>query len=93
MASLSPLPQNTAQWWRGFSLVLVATFALSLQNVIARIAQLPKVIPVLGGLFQLGGYISPDANKLQVSLLVLLLRVTFVVPILWMLLPAIKRDA
>lgn len=73
--------------------MLVATFALSLQNVIARIAQSPKVIPVLGGLFQLGGYISPDANKLQVSLLVLLLRVTFVVPILWMLLPAIKRDA
>jgi len=92
-SSSSRLLPNAAQWWRGFMFVLIATLALSLQNVLARIAQSPKALPILGGLFQLGGYVEPDANKLKVSLFVLLLRVTFVVPLLWLLLPVIKRDA
>jgi len=92
-SSSSRFSPNAAQWWRGFGFVLLATLALSLQNVFARVAQSPKALPILGGLFHLGGYVEPDANKLKVSLLVLLLRVTFVVPLLWLLLPAIKRGA
>lgn len=83
----------STQWLKGLGLVLLATLALSLQNVIARIATSPAPIPILGGIFQLGGYIAPDADKLQVSLLVLLLRVTCVVPLLWLVLPIIKPGA
>lgn len=83
----------SSRWWRGFMLVLLATLALSLQNVLARIAQSPKVLPIFAGLLQLGGYVPADANKLQVSLLVLLLRISFVIPILWLILPLLKQDA
>ena len=95
MSTPSPVSasSSSSQWWRGLSFVLLATLALSCQNVIARIAQSSKVLPVLGGIFSLGGYISPDASKLHVSLLVLLLRVSFVVPLLWLLLPVIKKGA
>lgn len=82
----------SSQWLKGLGLVLLATLALSLQNVIARIATSPNPIPILG-LFELGGYIAKDADKLQVSLLVLLLRVSCVVPLLWLVLPIIKPGA
>jgi drug/metabolite transporter (DMT)-like permease len=95
MTTPSPVSVSSSStlWWRGLGFVLLATLALSCQNVIARIAQSSKVLPVLGGIFSLGGYIDPDASKLHVSLLVLLLRVSFVVPLLWLLLPAIKKGA
>lgn len=84
----------SAQWWRGLTLVLLATLALSLQNVLVRIAQSAKPMPILGGLSQLGGYVTPDpGNPFQVPLLVLLMRISFVVPILWLMLPAIKSGA
>jgi drug/metabolite transporter (DMT)-like permease len=76
----------SSQWWRGLGFVLLATLALSLQNVIARIATSTSSKKILGGIFELGGYVAADADKLQVSLLVLLLRVSFVVPLLWLLL-------
>ena len=72
---------------------MLATLALSLQNVLARITQSPKVLPLLGGALQLGGYVAADANKLQVSLLVLLLRIRFVIPFLWLMLPLLKPGA
>lgn len=84
---------GTSQWWRGLSLVLLATLALSCQNVLARIAQSPKVLPVLGGIFHLGQYVPANADKLQVSLVVLMLRVSFVVPLLWLALPILKKGA
>jgi drug/metabolite transporter (DMT)-like permease len=86
-------PKSSVRWWQGFGLVLLATLALSLQNVLARIAQSSKSLDILGGLLQLGGYVEPTADKLQVSLLVLLLRISFVIPILWLLLPVIKSGA
>lgn len=95
MATSSPTSESSssAQWWRGLVLVLLATLALSLQNVVARIAQSPKALAILGGITDLGGYIDPHADKLQISLLVLFLRVSFVVPILWLILPTIKSGA
>ncbi len=78
------------RWWLGVSLVLLATLCLSLQNVFARIAQSVKPLTLLGGL-QLGGYIPADADKIQVSLLVLFLRISFVLPILWLMLVAFRR--
>lgn len=76
----------SSQWLKGLGFVLLATLALSLQNVIARVATSPSAKKILGGIFELGGYVTPDADKLQVALLVLLLRVSFVVPLLWLLL-------
>ena len=83
----------SSQWWRGVILVLFATLCLSLQNILARVAQSPRVLPILGGLTQLGGYVAKDADKLQVSLLVLLIRISFVIPILWLIMPMIKQEA
>jgi drug/metabolite transporter (DMT)-like permease len=95
MATSSPdsASSSSSQWLRGLGLVLLATVALSLQNVIARIAQSPKALPILGGIINLGGYIDPAADKIQVSLLVLLLRVSFVVPLLWLIMPVFKPGA
>ena len=76
----------SSQWLKGLGFVLLATLALSLQNVIARIATSTSSKKILGGIFELGGYVTVDADKLQVSLLVLLMRVSFVVPLLWLLL-------
>lgn len=85
--------KSSVQWWQGFGLVLLATLALSLQNVLARVAQSPKPLSIFGSLLHLGGYVEPTADKLQVALLVLLLRISFVIPILWLLLPMIKSGA
>jgi len=76
----------SSQWLKGLGFVLLATLALSLQNVIARIATSTSSKKILGGIFELGGYVTADADKLQVSLLVLLIRVSFVVPLLWLFL-------
>jgi len=47
-----------SQWLQGLGLVLLATLALSLQNVIARVATSTRPISILGGLFELGGGMS-----------------------------------
>jgi len=95
-----PLPSNTVpdsvsaakQWGRGLTLVLLATLFLSLQNNLVKLAQAPTPIPVLGGL-QAGGYVTPDLhNPFQVPLLVLLVRITFLLPLLWMLLPSLRSS-
>jgi drug/metabolite transporter (DMT)-like permease len=75
-------------------LVLSATLFLSLQNVFVKIAQSPKPLALFGGLLNLGGYVVPNpTNLFQAPLLVLLVRITFLVPILWLLLPRLKPDA
>ena len=92
------LPSNAAsdrvstakQWWRGLTLVLLATLFLSLQNNLVKLAQAPIPITVLGGM-QAGGYVTPDLhNPFQVPLLVLLVRITFLLPLLWVLLPSLR---
>ncbi|MEG4576759.1 DMT family transporter [Microcoleus sp. N3A4] len=95
MATSSPDSASSfsARWLRGLSLVLLATVAVSLQNVITRIALSPKAIPILGGIINLGGYIDPTADKMQVTLLELLLRISFVVPLSWLIMPVFKPGA
>ena len=92
------LPSNTPsdpvsaakQWWRGLVLVLLATLFLSLQNNLVKLAQAPAPLSILGGL-QVGGYVIPDPhNPFQVPLLVLLVRITFLLPLVWALLPALR---
>ncbi len=90
MTSSSP---SSRQWWQGLILVLLATFFLSLQNNLVKVAQSTKLIPILGGLFQAGGYVHASSNPFQIPLLVLLVRITFLLPILWAILPRLKPGA
>lgn len=90
-SSSAKISSVSVRWWRGFVLVLLATLCLSLQNILVKIAQSPKSILVLGGLFKVGGYVTPDPHHpLQVPFLVLLVRISFVVPLLWLLLPQLN---
>lgn len=96
MATSSSASDSTpaTRWWRGLTLVLLATLFLSLQNNLVKVAQAPTEIPVLGGLFKLGGYVTADpSNFLQVPLLVLLVRITFLLPLLWIILPLLRPGA
>jgi drug/metabolite transporter (DMT)-like permease len=92
MSSSSASSDLLKRWWKGLVLVLLATLCLSLQNVIARIAQSSQPLHLLGGLLELGGYVNPKSDKIQVSLLVLFLRISFVLPILWVMLIAFRRQ-
>ena len=68
-------------WWRGSGLVLLATLCFSLQNILVKIAQSPHPIALFGGWLKLGGYVTPDPhNPFQVTFLVLLVRISLVVP-------------
>lgn len=83
----------SSKWWSGLILVLLATLFLSIQNVLVRIAQYNGKYPlkILGGLIPSNIYAEPDpTNPFQVPLLVLLVRITFVVPLLWSVLPVIR---
>ena len=86
----SDAADSSKQWWRGLVLVLLATLFLSLQNNLVKIAQAPTPIVVLSS-FHLGGYVVPDAhNPFQIPLLVLLVRITFLLPLLWSILPSLR---
>ncbi len=98
MATSAPESSSLApsQWWRGLTLVLLATLFLSIQNVLVRIAQYDGKYPlkIIGGLIPANIYVIPDPTiPLQVPLLVLLVRITFVVPLLWSMLPLLKPGA
>ena len=81
-------------WWRGSGLVLLATLCFSLQNILVKIAQSPHPIALFGGWLKLGGYVTPDPhNPFQVTFLVLLVRISLVVPLLWLLLPKLNSQA
>ncbi|TYQ27894.1 DMT family transporter [Pseudanabaena sp. UWO310] len=83
----------SSQWWRGLIMVLLATLFLSIQNVLVRIVQYNGKYPlkILGGLIPSNVYVDADpANPLQVPLLVLLVRIAFVVPLLWTVLPVLR---
>jgi drug/metabolite transporter (DMT)-like permease len=85
-----------SQWWRGLILVLLATLFLSIQNVLVRIVQYNGKYPlkILGGLIPSNVYVEADpTNPLQVPLLVLLVRIAFVVPLLWSVLPVLRPGA
>lgn len=96
MATSSSASDSTAtsQWWRGLILVLLATLFFALQNIFVRIATSDKPMRILGGMLSLGGYVLKDPNNLfQVPLLVLLVRITLVLPVLWIILPLLKPGA
>ena len=94
LPSPNSMSRGFSPWWRGVVLVLLATLCLSLQNILVKIAQSPKSIPVLGGLLNLGGYVTPDpGNLFQVPFLILLIRISFVVPSLWLILPRLHPGA
>lgn len=96
MATSSSASDSTSasQWWRGLTLVLLATLFFALQNVFVRIATSAQPMRILGGLLSLGGYVMKDPNNpFQVPLLVLLVRITLLLPILWIILPLLKPGA
>ncbi len=72
-------------WWLGFVLVLGASVVLSLQNILVRVIFSNSNI---FGLFQFGGLIKPSVPN---SFMLLLLRMLFATPIMWLVAKAIFR--
>jgi drug/metabolite transporter (DMT)-like permease len=72
-------------WWFGFILVLGASVVLSLQNILVRVIFSNSNI---FGLFQFGGLIKPSVSN---SFMLLLLRMLFATPIMWLVAKAIFR--
>jgi drug/metabolite transporter (DMT)-like permease len=64
-------------WWYGFFLVLGASLVLSLQNILVRVIFSNSNIL---GLFEFGGLIAPSIPN---SFALLLLRMLFATPIMW----------
>jgi len=72
-------------WWFGFVLVLGASVVLSLQNILVRVIFSNSNIL---GLFQFGGLIKASVPN---SFMLLLLRMAFATPIMWMVAKVIFR--
>jgi drug/metabolite transporter (DMT)-like permease len=73
------------EWWVGFILVLGASVVLSFQNILVRIIFFKSNI--LGG-FNFGGLIQPSVTN---SFVLLLLRMAFATPIMWIVAKVIFR--
>ncbi|PZV16995.1 MAG: hypothetical protein DCF20_07560 [Pseudanabaena sp.] len=72
-------------WWIGFILVLGASVVLSLQNILVRVVFSNSSI---FGLFSFGGLIKPTVPN---SFMLLLLRMLFATPIMWIVAKFIFR--
>jgi len=72
-------------WWLGFILVLGASVVLSFQNILVRVIFSNSSI---FGLFHFGGLIKPSVPN---SFMLLLLRMLFATPIMWMVAKFIFR--
>lgn len=72
-------------WWLGFILVLGASVVLSLQNILVRVIFFDSSI---FGLFQFGGLIKASVPN---SFVLLLLRMAFATPIMWIVAKTIFR--
>lgn len=70
--------KRTNEWWYGFLLVLGASIVLSLQNILVRVIFSSSNIL---GMFKFGGLIEPTV---QHSFTLLLLRMLFATPIMWL---------
>ncbi len=88
----SPEPTTPVQstkhlndWWLGFVLVLGASVVLSLQNILVRVIFSNSNIL---GIFNFGGLIKPSIPN---SFMLLLLRMLFATPIMWMVAKFIFR--
>jgi len=83
-----PVVQPTkrmSDWWVGFILVLGASVVLSLQNILVRVIFSNSNI---FGLFSFGGLIKPTVPN---SFMLLLLRMLFATPIMWLVAKFIFR--
>ncbi len=78
-------PKQLNDWWLGFILVLGASVVLSLQNILVRVIFSNSSI---FGLFQFGGLIKPSVPN---SFILLLLRMLFATPIMWIVAKFIFR--
>jgi drug/metabolite transporter (DMT)-like permease/predicted RNA-binding protein with PIN domain len=77
-STLAQPAKRINDWWTGFMLVLGASVVLSFQNILVRIIFFKSSI---FGLFQFGGLIQASVPN---SFILLLLRMTFATPIMWM---------
>ncbi|WP_103667542.1 DMT family transporter [Pseudanabaena sp. BC1403] len=88
LESEPPIVQPTKRlndWWVGFILVLGASVVLSLQNILVRVIFSNSNIL---GIFSFGGLIKPSIPN---SFILLLLRMLFATPIMWMVAKFIFR--
>jgi len=83
--SLAQPTKRLNDWWFGFVLVLGASVVLSLQNILVRVIFSNSNIL---GLFQFGGLIKASVPN---SFMLLLLRMAFATPIMWMVAKVIFR--
>ena len=83
--SLSQPTKRINDWWLGFILVLGASIVLSLQNILVRVVFSQSNI---FGIFQFGGLIKPSVPN---SFMLLLLRMLFATPIMWIVAKTIFR--
>jgi len=66
----------------GFTMILLYSLALSLQNVVTRVIVKPEPSDILGGVLRLGSYIAPSFGN---AVLLLMLRMVFVVLVMFVL--------
>jgi drug/metabolite transporter (DMT)-like permease len=66
----------------GFTMILLYSLALSLQNVVTRVIVKPEPSEILGGVLRLGSYIAPSFGN---AVLLLMLRMIFVVLVMFFL--------
>ncbi len=88
LESTPPVVQPTRRmndWWVGFTLVLGASVVLSLQNILVRVIFSNSSI---FGMFNFGGLITPTVPN---SFMLLLLRMLFATPIMWLVAKFIFR--
>ncbi len=84
VAPVQPAKQLN-EWWLGFILVLGASVVLSFQNILVRIIFFNSSIL---GAFNFGGLIQPSVAN---SFILLLLRMAFATPIMWIVAKVIFR--
>ncbi|MBD2178258.1 EamA family transporter [Pseudanabaena sp. FACHB-1998] len=83
--NVAPPAKRLNDWWFGFILVLGASVVLSLQNILVRVIFSSSNI---FGLFQFGGLIKASVPN---SFMLLLLRMLFATPIMWIVAKTIFR--
>ncbi len=83
--SLIQSTKRLNDWWLGFILVLGASVVLSLQNILVRVIFSQSTIL---GIFSFGGLIKPSVPN---SFILLLLRMLFATPIMWLVAKFIFR--
>ncbi len=79
------VPKQLNEWWVGFIMVIGASVVLSFQNVLVRVVFVKSNIL---GAFQFGGLLQSSVAN---SFVVLLLRMLFATPVMWLVAGSIFR--